>query len=60
MLNCGKEVMQMYDNLEWDDVFQVWYNPADSVTEVDLSEEDLADIAERGLDHWLHSLAGIL
>ena len=50
----------MYDNLEWDDVFQVWYDPADSVTEVHLSEEDLADIAERGLDHWLHSLAGIL
>lgn len=50
----------MYNNLEWDDVFQVWFDPADSVTEVGLSEDDLADIAEEGLDNWLHSLAGIL
>ena len=50
----------MSDILEWDDVFQVWYDPDDPVSEVNLSEEDQADIAEHGLDHWLMSLAGIL
>lgn len=52
----------MYDSylLEWDDVFQVWYDPGAPVSEVNLSEEDQADIAEQGLDHWLMSLAGIL
>ena len=52
----------MYDSypLEWDDVFQVWYDPDVPVSEVNLSEEDQADIAEQGLDYWLMSLAGIL
>ena len=52
----------MYDSypLEWDDVFQVWYDPGAPVSEVYLSEKDHADIVEQGLDHWLMSLAGVL
>lgn len=50
----------MYDNLEWDDVFQVWYDPDAPVSEVNLSEEDYVAITEQGFDCWLHSLAGIL
>lgn len=50
----------MYDNLEWDDVFQVWYDPDVPVSEANLSEEDYVAITEQGLDNWLYSLAGIL
>ena len=52
----------MYDNtpLEWDDVFQVWYDPDAPESEVNLSEEEHADMVEQGYDHWLMSLAGIL
>lgn len=50
----------MHDNLVWDDVFQVWVDPDAAIAEAIMSDEELADIAERGFDNWLYSLAGIL
>ena len=50
----------MGDMLEWDDVFQVWFDPDDTVTEVNLSDEDRAAIAEQGFDRWLMGIAGVL
>ena len=60
LLICGKVILEMYDLLEWDDVFQVWFDPNDPVTEVNLSDEDRAAIAEQGFDRWLMGLAGAL
>lgn len=60
LLICEKEIFKMYDNLVWDDVFQVWVDPDAAIAEAIMSDEELADIAERGFDNWLYSLAGIL
>ena len=51
----------MYDNtpLEWDDVFQVWYDPDAPGTQVDLTEEEIEAVSERADIFYMH-LAGIL
>lgn len=49
----------LHDNLQWDDVFHVWFEPGKPEALPDLTEEDLEQISERA-DRWLMDVAGIL